>query len=320
MKLERLLAIIVLLLNRGRVTAKELAEYFEVSPRTIYRDIETINQAGIPVVAYQGGNGGFGIMDTYKVDRHLLTPEEMGAIVTALRGVNTTLKDRKLTDIMEKMEGLIARGQKEELKQLDERLVIDFSPWVGSKLMRERVNLLKVAIEGEKLVQFEYTDAEGVLRERCIEPMTLVLKGYSWYLYGFCRMREDYRLFRLSRMKGLRCLNERFIRRVKGFEGFAWGEPVETRRLIELVMRFSPRVRVRVEDYFDAENIETAPDGTMLVRVRYHEDDWVYGMLLSYGNDVEVLEPPHLREIISRKAEEIVEVYREKNSDNPKCI
>ena len=307
MKLERLLAIVVLLLNRGRVTAKELAEYFEVSTRTIYRDIETINQAGIPIVTYQGNNGGLGIMENYKVDRHLLTPEEMRSIIIALQGFNTTLEDRKLNDITEKMRGLITRAEQDEIHRQNEQLVVDFSPWGNNKEVRDKVNLIRHAIERNKLIEFSYTDMTGGVQLRAVEPMTLLLKGYSWYLHGYCQLRNDYRLFRVSRMRGLQALGETFIRREKSFEGWSWefGE----RTAIELVLKFSPRVRARVEDYFTEENIEVQPDGSLLVHVRWSEDEWVYGMVLSYGKDVEVLEPPHVRQIVWEKARAILQNY-----------
>lgn len=306
MKLERLLAIIMLLMNRGRMTAKELAEHFEVSTRTIYRDLEVINQAGIPIVTYQGANGGVGIMETFKVDRQVVTPDELLSIVAALKGVNSTLDDRQLQNIEEKMKTLIPQGAK---GLWDERIVIDFSSWGSNAVTREKVKLLRKAMEEEKVVHFFYTNAQGVAKDRVIEPEKLILKGYMWYLFGYCRMRQDHRLFRLSRMRDLRMGSERFVLRPLPVSEDPGGLENRGVHYIHLVLRFSPRVRVRVEDFFETEQVEVQDDGSLIVRVSYPEDEWVYGTVLSYGCDVEVLEPPHLREIICMRALRMLELY-----------
>ncbi len=199
MKLYRLLSIVILLLNRERVSAAEFAEYFEVSQRTIYRDIETICQAGIPIIAYQGVNGGFGIMDNYVLDKYLLTPGEISSIVTALKGVTATLEDQHLMDVIEKILALIPDKDKEKL-QNQEHIILDFHPWGTSKAERNKVNQLKRAIESIQIASFSYTNAQGINLNRQVEPMVLVLRGYSWYLFGYCLLKNDYRLFKLARM------------------------------------------------------------------------------------------------------------------------
>lgn len=306
MKLERLLAIIMLLMNRGRMTAKELAEYFEVSVRTIYRDLEVIDQAGIPIVTYQGANGGVGIVDRYKMDKQVLKPDEVLSIVAALKGVNSTLDDRRLQHIEEKMKTLIPRGAK---GLWDDRIVIDFSPWGGNEWIKEKVSLLRKAMEEERMVEFFYTNAQGVARKRLVEPEKLILKGYMWYMLGYCHMRQDHRLFRLSRIREPQIGKERFVLRPLPDGELLEGRQTSEFRTIHIVMRFSPRVRVRVEDFFEAEQVEVQEDGSVIVRVNYPEDEWVYGTVLSYGCDVEVLEPPHLREIICARAWRMLELY-----------
>lgn len=312
MKLYRLLAIVTLLLNRGRISANEMAEYFEVSKRTIYRDIETINQAGIPIVSYQGTNGGFGIMDNYKIDKNLLTPNDMLSIVTALRGISKTIDDRMFNDALEKIKGLIPENIKEKL-QKNEEIIIDFTPWGGNKREREKANLIRNAITDNRVICFQYTNTQRQSLERSIEPMSIVLKGYSWYLYGYCRNRKDYRFFKLSRLTNLYITEEKFSKRELSYNEFICrNSSSDPRKNVQLFLRFHPNVRVVVEDYFGVEMIEYDQDGFLNVEVNYPEDEWVYGFLLSFGPNLEVIEPPHIREIISNRAKKIAEIYQKK--------
>lgn len=309
MKLDRLLAITMMLINRKKISAKELADHFEVSVRTILRDLETINQAGIPVVSYQGANGGFGIIEEYKIDRNVLTPDEVISIVIALKGVSTTLEDRKIKDTLEKMKTLIP-GHQNEMNRRGNQLIIDFSPWGSSKAQKDRLNIVRRAIEDSKLLSFYYTNTQGISSQREVEPTSLSFKGYSWYLHGYCREKKGFRIFRLSRIKKLTIEDQGFTPREEIPNETGWvADTSNNRNSVDLVLRFTPRVRYRVEDFFDEEQVTLQQDGTMIVKVSWPEDDWVYGTILSYGEDVEVLEPPHIREIIKEKAKGIQQMY-----------
>ncbi len=308
MRIDRMLAITVILLNRERISAKALAEKFEVSVRTIYRDIEAINMAGIPVVSFAGNNGGFGILDTYKLDRQLLTLNDMKSILAALKGVNTTFEDRELDTAIEKIQNLVPRDKANLVNQHLEQVVIDLLPLGYTKRQKERLKIVQQAIAGAHLLRFEYRNSRGEVATRTVEPMTLIFKGYAWYLFGWCRMRSGYRLFRLSRMKRIDRLPERFQRRGQSYHD-AFEPSGKNIPWAHVVLLFSPHVRYRVEDYFDDEQIEELPDGRLRVTVDWPEDDWVYSIILSYGEHVEVLEPAHIRRIIRGKAEKIFSRY-----------
>lgn len=311
MKIDRLLAITMLLVNRKRISARELAEHFEVSVRTIHRDIEAINQSGIPVISYQGASGGFGIMENFKVDKNVLTPDNIIAIITALKGISTAMDDRKIHDTLEKMKGLISGYSAADPDKFKEQVVIDFNPWGANVQDKEKLGVLKEAVGENRLIRFFYTNSKGESGERDVEPMGLVFRGASWYLYGYCRVREEYRMFRLSRMKSVRLLSEYFKHRGKSLEEFTresgWSGDV---KYVNLKLHFSPSVRVRVEDSFAAEQIQVNEDGSSTVCVTFPEDNWVYGMILSYADDVEVLEPQYLRAIIKEKGRKIWELYK----------
>jgi predicted DNA-binding transcriptional regulator YafY len=310
MRLDRLLAITVMLINRKRMTAKELADHFEVSVRTIHRDIEAINLSGIPIASFQGTNGGFAIMENYKLDRQLLGTDDVLSIITALKGISTTMDDIKIQKTMEKIKGLIPQSEAGKLNGRNDQVIIDFSPWGSSARQKQKINIIRDAIEETRLISFAYTNARGENTRRCIEPMWIAFKGFAWYVYGYCRAKGDFRVFKLTRIKDLCMENERYTKKEIFFEeyysGKNWGAGSPAANLL---LRFKPAARSRVEDFYEEESIQVQEDGYLLVRVNYPEDEWVYGHILSFGDDVEVLEPAHIRVIIRERAGRICEMY-----------
>ncbi len=308
MRIDRMLAIVVMLLNRERITARELAEKFEVSIRTVYRDIEAINQAGVPIVSYSGNDGGFGILENFKLDRQLLTFNDMLAILSALKGVNTTLADREIDTAIEKISSLVPKEKINELELRFEQLVIDVSPWGFKEEDQKKLKEIYQAITENLLIRFEYRNLKGEKNLRIIEPMTLLFKGYAWYLLGYCRLRADFRSFKLNRITELIVLDEEFVRKESSYREF----PVSGNKnntSVHLIMKFSPEVRSNVEEYFDGDNIAYQEDGYLIVNVDWTEDEWIYSNILSYGENVEVLEPLHIREIIRARATKLYKLY-----------
>jgi predicted DNA-binding transcriptional regulator YafY len=307
MRIDRMLAITIMLLNRGRISARELAEKFEVSVRTVYRDIDAINMAGIPVISYPGNEGGFGIMENYKLDRQLLTLNDMLTILTALKGIDTGLIHKEVESAIEKIQSLVPKEKAGQAEQFFNQMAIDVAPYGLSKRYRERLDLFRKAITNNLPVQIKYLNAKGDMQERVIEPMTLIMKGYTWYLFAFCRNRDDYRIFKISRIKEASILDQPFRRRAASYKDyFTDGDALPA---TPITLKFSHRARVKVEDYFDEESIERLENGDMIVKVSYPEDEWVYSFILSYGEHVEVLDPPHLKEIIKEKARQILRLY-----------
>ncbi|MFD0714880.1 helix-turn-helix transcriptional regulator [Paenibacillus sp. GCM10027626] len=310
MKLDRLLAITMLLLNRRRVGAKELADRFEVSLRTIYRDLETINQAGIPIVSFAGASGGYEIMDSYRLERQMLSLEELQSIITALRGVRFVMDDREFGNLLDKVGALVARAEQGAAEQMSRELLIDINPWQDGRAEKEKLSGLRQAIRQSRLVRFAYTSAAGEDSQRVCEPMAVVLKGYVWYLYGYCRLREDYRIFRLSRISGLSQLDEAFARRETDVEQLRFGMGIDQHHpMVRLKLRFQPRAKARVQDYFSPQSIVVEPEGTLLVTAEQPDEPWLYSMLLGYGRDVQVLEPKSVIAALVEKAKEIVSLY-----------
>jgi predicted DNA-binding transcriptional regulator YafY len=310
MKLDRLLSIIILLINRRKVQAKDLADQFEVSVRTIYRDIETINQAGIPVITYQGANGGIGLTEGYRLDRNLLTNNDLVAIASALRSVSTSHRNMNTVMLMEKINSIIPDNQKEEFQFRTNKLIVDFTSWGHHHELEHKVAQFNRAIDDLHLVTFTYSDAAGSLTERKVEPYTLVLKGQKWYLYAFCRSREQFRMFKLMRMKNITILDQIFLRRQISFNTLPWNqEEPNSQRDIKLVLRFNHSIKHLAEDTFDLEALVMDAAGRYTVTVSFPDNDWLYGFILSFGPNVEVMEPEHVRHRIKQLAAQTADNY-----------
>lgn len=311
MKIDRLLSIVILLINRRHIQAKELAEMFEVSVRTIYRDIETINTAGIPVITTQGAGGGISLMEGYRLDRNVLTDTELADIFTALQGVSSS-GGITHSQLLEKISSIIPPSRSAAFRSRTTQFVVDFSPLGLNRSLEARIALLKDAIEDTLAVSFDYVDAEGIPTHRSVEPYTLVLKGQAWYLYGHCGLRGDFRLFKLLRMKCLVQEQRTFIRQQLPAESLPWSGPwLKGPSGDRCVLHISAEGRHLAEDRFDASELQPDGSGGYYVTITYPEDSWLYGFLLSFGTALEILEPASIRDKVREIAAGIAAKYKE---------
>ncbi|MGE5493699.1 MAG: helix-turn-helix transcriptional regulator [Burkholderiales bacterium] len=308
MKIDRLVGILVLLLRKDRVQAKELAERFGVSVRTILRDVDAINLAGIPIVTYQGAGGGISIAQGYRLDKSVLTGDDMAAIISTLRGIDGAVKSSH--DILiEKLKNTLPSQQLEALDKKLKQLVIDLSPWYETAGVKEKLAVIRKAIKDARVIRFSYTDFEGRKTERTVEPHSLLLKAQNWYLCAWCRLRDDFRFFKVSRIKELAECGETFTHREapplsvpEDSEWYKAGNPVA----LELV--FIKGLESLVTEWF-GDDVQAADDESLLVRCTLPESDWLYGYLLSFGTGVEVISPPHIRAKLAGIAKELYERY-----------
>lgn len=301
MQIDRLLEIVMILLSKRRATAKELSGRLGVSPRTIYRDIDALSVAGIPVFSTKGNGGGIGLLEGFTMDRSLLTDKEKKDIVFALQSLRAA-HFPDLEQTLCKLRGLFQSGAQENW------IEVDFSPWGSMREEKERFALLKDAILQKQAVSFDYISSAGVPSSRVAEPLRLGYKGQSWYLQAYCREKQDFRVFRISRMHDLRPLGETFDRSLPDDFKLDF-QPVDPSRYVSLKLKFSPSLAHRVYDDFAAGLITRDGEGNLLVTARYIFDEWVIGYLLSFGGAVEVLEPSFVRELIKSRAEEIMSKY-----------
>lgn len=297
MQESRLFQIVYYLLDKGQATAPELAERFEVSVRTIYRDIDALSGAGIPVYAEAGRNGGIRLMHDFVLDQAVLSEEEKQEILTALQSINIT-------------QGI---GESQTLQKLsamfhlpsDNWLEVDFSRWGNQGFDKEKFEILKTAVIRRRHVRICYAGSDGTVSERTVQPYKLVYKSKAWYLKAFCTEKQDMRTFKLNRILEMMLLEESFVCRSFPEEQ---DESVDDYPLI--VLLFPKEMAYRVYDEFEANQIERQENGDLIATARMPEGAWLLSFLLSFGTQVEILSPGYLREEIVRQAEEILKKYK----------
>jgi predicted DNA-binding transcriptional regulator YafY len=301
MKINRLLEISLVLLNKGTVTAKELAERFNVSTRTIYRDVDILSTAGIPVYTNKGNGGGISILDNYSLNKTVLTDGERDSLLLALKTLQST-KYPEIDMVLDKIGAVFKQSPTADWVD------INFSPWGSGPNAENKLLNIKMAILNCKVITFDYINANGIKSQRTAEPLQLQYNGQAWYMNAYCRTRQQVRIFRLSRIKNLIVTDNIFTRRPVENTIEEEPEPIPQRN-VTLKLRFQPEHLYRVFDDYDEERITRNRDGSYDVMVTFPEDEWVYGYILSFGNYVEVLEPPHIRDIITDRMKKTLAIY-----------
>lgn len=305
MRIDRMLSITILLLSRDRVSAKELANRFEVSVRTIYRDMEAINVAGIPIISYSGTDGGFGIMDGFKLDRQIFTTQDMVSILSPLEGINKALNSEAITQVIDKIHSLVPSNEKKNVTSSLNRMIVDILPWGQNSRWKELFSLIQKSIEKQKILKISYITADGVTSSREIEPMTLIFKSYTWYLWGYCLNRSDYRMFKLTRIKDFEETSKGFLHR-----GENYTEPKSfTTDLVKLKYKSTMDFLGKAMDRFGEENVTTVGD-EVFIDIDFPAGEWVKELTLSLGPNIEVLEPEWLRSEIIEDSKKILNLYK----------
>ena len=296
---------VYLLLEKGRMTAGELAERLEVSPRTVLRDVDALSAAGVPVYTTQGAGGGVALLDGYVLDRAAFSDEEQRQLLLALQSLPGQEGEQALT----KLSALFRRGQEDWVQ-------VNLTRWGDAGAAdNAKFQLLKRAVLDRQTLAFDYAGSYGPVRPRKVLPARLVFKGQGWYLQAFDLEREDYRTFRLSRILSPRPTGETFHRRLEPPDVDFSGEIPPLFR-VETRLRFASCMAYRVYDEFDQSCVTRQDDGTFLVETVFPEDQWLYGYLLSFGAGVEVLAPDALRQRLAILGREIYRAHCCK-SDTP---
>jgi predicted DNA-binding transcriptional regulator YafY len=309
MKMERLISIIMVLLDQKRITAKKLAEMYEVSLRTIYRDIDTINRAGIPIHAIPGVSGGFEIMPNYKIDRNVFSTEDLSTILMGLSSLPNMGQGNELVNVLTKIKSFVPMEKAADIEVKANQIYVDLNRWLSNGDIQTQLELIKFALEKRKLLTFEYADRYGNKTARIAEPYQLVLKHSHWYWQGYCLKRNDYRLFRLSRMKNIQIQKNTYVPR-------DFPKPqldIDDRLSIlqtKIKIRIHKSIMSRVLDYCGYENFSLDHDDEYyIVYFPFIENDYYYHILISFGAQCECLEPLHIREEIRRKIQNLAAIY-----------
>lgn len=308
MKVDRLVSIIMILLDKERIGAQELAEMFEVSPRTIYRDIDAINQAGIPVRATAGVGGGFEIMPNYKLEKNVFSTADLSAILMGLSGLSSMVHGEELIHALAKVKHFIPAESADEIALKVNQVYIDLSPWMGNRKTQPFLEMLKTAIEERRLLSFTYVDHHGNQTVRTAEPYQLVLKNSHWYWQGFCHTRNDFRLFKLSRMTSLQMQEENFIPREYQRPQLDFSDILEDIQT-KIKIRIHRSVMDAVLEYCPYEDFTADGEKHYLVDFPFIENDYYYNTLFGFGNKCECLGPSHVRAGMKQRIAEMAALY-----------
>lgn len=290
MQESRLFRIVYYLLDKGKSTAPELAEKFEVSVRTIYRDIDIISSMGIPVYAMQGKGGGIMLLDNFVLDKSLLSTREKEQILMALQGIIAT-EPNNSDELLTKLGSLFQTKNTNWIE-------VDFSNWVKRNPGQDIFQLIKSAIFSRNVISFQYFSSNRESTKRRVEPLKLVFKSKDWYLYGFCLMRNDYRFFKLTRIREMEIQAEVYSREIPSTCSI--GKQMDIQNAIAVTLKFDQDMAFRVYDEF-AEGVTEDNQGNLYVRTNLSDSDTLYSYLFSFADSVEIVEPENIREQVKNK-------------------
>lgn len=302
MKLDRLVAIIMILNNRERVTARELSEKFQVSIKTIQRDMEIIERAGVPIVSFKGNGGGYGIIEEFKVNNSSMTKEEAALVNKLLKGINNSYENIETIALINKLEGL-----KKNENGREDRLIIDFSKWGRGEGLNKIINIIDKAILNRNPIKFQYVNGNGESTERIIEPYKIIFKSLSWYVYGFCTLKNEMRIFKVIRIKNIKVCDEQFeLKEIIGEDVFKEKDYERT----EIELRFKDNFKGIILESFEEYEELKEENGYTIAVIKIPYSNWVEGMILSFGDNVEVIKPTFLRDNIKEKLEKMINLYK----------
>ena len=299
MQINRLLEIVYILLEKKLITAKELSERFGVSQRTIYRDIDALCIAGIPLYSERGKGGGISMIPEFVLNKSILNEQEQQTMLSALQ-VLSGVKASETDQMQQKLSVLFN-------KKMTNWLHVDLSDWSFGSI--DIFNDFKNAILEQRIAEFDYYSTYGEKTHRLIEPVQLIFKSKAWYINGFCLTRQEMRLFKLTRVKNLVITKKQYSERDQHKNGRDANSLENQKQYINLKLRIEPKMIYLVFDEFNEDMIQKQPDGSFLVSANLPEDNWLYGFILSLGEYIEILEPVHIREIIKNKAGKIYGKY-----------
>lgn len=304
MKIDRMLGILTFLANQPKVKAKELAERFEVSVRTIYRDIDDIAKAGIPIVTFPGGDGGIGIAEGFTLDKSILTRDELKNIVLGLKSLGSVIMDSQINSLLGKLS-----PQSNRFLACKDDVVIDLASFYKQSLA-PKISLLRKAIAEKTVVRFEYYSKKGQT-EREVEPYLITFQWAAWYLFGYCRLRGDFRLFKLNRIADLELTDVHYVSRKiteEQLDFSAYLSDPRTKRCATLVLDRS--LEYVIVDEFGTDALEITDDGKIIAKWDYVDEREMVKTVLWLGGGVKVAAPQSLADAVCAEAEKIFQQYK----------
>jgi len=306
MKTDRLLSIVIYLLNHDIVSAAKLAERFEVSRRTILRDIEHISLAGIPIQSLPGAKGGYSIMEGYKLDGRIVNNEVTSAIITALKGLLSAYDSKRYNEALEKISSAFPHKQ-------TQNIFLDFGASGENTEIQLKLKTLENSINGKYSVEILYENALGNTSRRLVEPIALNYRWYAWYLLAFCISKQDYRIFKVVRISELETTKIPFSIEHEDpayllEQAFQGGE----RKSLDITVLCKAEIKIPICEYLGGQITKTLENGDFIMQLHALEDErmW-FAMLLSFGDKVTVMQPESLKTRITETAKNLLSLYEQ---------
>lgn len=307
MKSDRLISIIIILTEKKMISAPALAKLLEVSTRTIYRDIETLSMAGIPIYTTTGKNGGIGISDSYKIDKQLLHLKDITSLLVGLNSMNEILPQKSLNTVTLKIKGLLDKENKEDV----EKRIAQFKISHTNKEVIQSVKILEYiqcAIQKEKLLKIVYKDKACKLTKRNVEPYRMLYKGNTWYLQGYCLSKHDFRTFRLNRIVHFEMLDIPFVPRevpISQLNEFRFHD----KNICIAKLRITDKLKGKFISLYGDQCIIAEYNDYCIVQIPIPINDWGLNHILGFGEDCQCLEPYKLKEAIKSKLKKMIGNY-----------
>jgi predicted DNA-binding transcriptional regulator YafY len=307
MKIERLLGLVIYLLNRDIVNANTLAEKFDVSTRTIQRDIDTLNLVGIPIISIQGINGGYSIIDSFRLEKQITNSEDYQFIISVLKCMTSAYNNKKNDTTLEKLLSVSKQG-----KSIIPKLKLDFSVSREGSNIDEYLKIIESAMYKEQVIEFEYTSSHGDKTLLSVEPIAVIYKWHAWYMLGYCCTKKDYRLYKVIRIGRLKKTGKAFSIKHENIDGLiASQEKQDNRKYMNVKILCKEEIRISIEEYFPNASITTKEDGEFILQFPALDNESAWkGMLFTYGDKIKIIEPEELKTELMSKAKEIIGVYK----------
>lgn len=302
MKSNRMFGILCILLEKEKITAKELADYFEVSVRTIHRDLLDLSSAGFPVTSQQGIGGGVSLLPDFRYSKTALNKEDMNVILAGIQGFASIDDSAKIKTLLAKL-----RFNQSDKMLLENDIIIDFTSWNHNSRIIEKIKSIRIAIANYQLLEMEYYGGSGCYH-REIEPYKLIFKQENWYLFGYCKYKEDFRIFKVSRMAGLHISDETFTER-EDYTIPPLQSDFANESGISITVRMDKSLEFLAVDFFGLENM-TRVDNDIFVIFQTERTEWVISTFAGFGNKAEIIAPDSVRDEMKSFLQQAQKMYK----------
>lgn len=308
MKVERLIAIIMLLLERETIATSELSKILEVSRRTIFRDIDALNIAGMPIMVTRGATGGVSLMKSYKVDKKLFTPKDIQSLMTSLQSYNQLLENKEITNTLAKLQSMTEKNDLLKQNISYQKFSVDLELNEGNRSLQSLLKIIETAMNERRYLLFNYIDKNGEGTTRKVEPYKVVFKESKWYLQAFSVERNDYRIFKFARMSEIQLAQETFTPRdfvSLPMDGSGW----ITKEVVPVIIRIDKSLKDKVIERFGEENIIDIEGNKYIAKYPIADNEEGYNILLKFGRKCELIDPLSVRQNFKKYLMKIVEIY-----------